>query len=135
MKRSSSASIVSDNRFVCSSSSLSLSSIFRSSSVSSGLESEPYLPTFSPFSHAAEKKRRHLKLAKIFIHSIPFVILFCAIVLWLFSDPECLKSLGIQSVDLVVVMYALLILILFQLQASELQSDLELESIENDVAL
>ncbi|XP_031737622.1 uncharacterized protein LOC101212731 isoform X2 [Cucumis sativus] len=87
MKRSSSASIVSDNRFVCSSSSLSLSSIFRSSSVSSGLESEPYLPTFSPFSHAAEKKRRHLKLAKIFIHSIPFVILFCAIVLWLFSDP------------------------------------------------
>ncbi|XP_050942407.1 uncharacterized protein LOC103490852 isoform X1 [Cucumis melo] len=95
MKRSSSASIVSDKRFVysSSSSSLSQSAIFRSSSVSFGLESEPYLPTFSPFSHAAEKKRRHLKLAKIFIHSIPFIILFCAIVLWLFSDPGLAQSL------------------------------------------
>lgn len=87
MKRSSSASIVSDKGFVGPSLSSSQSVIFRSSSVSCGLESEPYLPTFNPSSHAAEKKRRHLKLAKIFIHSIPFIVVFCAIVLWLFSDP------------------------------------------------
>ncbi|KAG6596881.1 hypothetical protein SDJN03_10061, partial [Cucurbita argyrosperma subsp. sororia] len=85
MKRSVSASRVSD-KVLLSSPSLQ-SAVFRSSSVSSGLDSELYLPTYNPFSHAAEKERRRLKLAKIFIHFIPVVVVFCAVVLWFFSDP------------------------------------------------
>ncbi|XP_023005610.1 uncharacterized protein LOC111498546 [Cucurbita maxima] len=90
MKRSVSASRVSDKVLLSSPSSLSSlqSAVFRSSSVSSGLDSELYLPTYNPFSHAAEKERRRLKLAKIFIHFIPVVVVFCAVVLWFFSDPE-----------------------------------------------
>ncbi|XP_022923373.1 uncharacterized protein LOC111431091 [Cucurbita moschata] len=94
MRRSSSACIVSDKRSLASSSSSSQSAIFRSSSVSSGLESDVFLPTFNPFSHAAAKKRRHLKLARIFVHFIPFVVIFCAVVLWFFSDPGSQLNYG-----------------------------------------
>lgn len=88
MKRALSASRVSDKMLPSSSSSSSSqSAIFRSSSVSSALDSELYLPMNNPFSHAAKKERRRFKLAKAYIHFIPVVVVFCAVVLWLFSDP------------------------------------------------
>ncbi|GAA0143064.1 hypothetical protein Leryth_024160 [Lithospermum erythrorhizon] len=46
------------------------------------------LPTYEPLSDIAKKERARAKLAENAIHIIPFVLLFCALLLWLLSNPD-----------------------------------------------
>lgn len=47
---------------------------------------EHNLPTYDPLSHVAKRERRRLRFAENAVHAIPVVLVFCAIVLWLFSN-------------------------------------------------
>ncbi|KAJ0048171.1 hypothetical protein Pint_15784 [Pistacia integerrima] len=44
------------------------------------------LPTYNPLSYAAKRERSRLRFAENAVHVIPIVLVFCAIVLWLFSN-------------------------------------------------
>lgn len=45
------------------------------------------LPTYDPNSDAAKKERAVAKFAGNAVHAIPFLLLFCAFLLWFFSSP------------------------------------------------
>ncbi|KAG8390220.1 hypothetical protein BUALT_Bualt01G0061200 [Buddleja alternifolia] len=46
------------------------------------------LPVYEPFSEAAKKEKSRVKFAENAVHIIPFVLLFCAFVLWFLSNPD-----------------------------------------------
>ncbi|KAH0648595.1 hypothetical protein KY285_033843 [Solanum tuberosum] len=77
MYRSSSSSRVSEEFFFNSSPNLK-------STISTETEE---LPTFNPQSHVAKKERSRLRSAENAIHLIPLILLFSAIILWVFSSP------------------------------------------------
>ncbi|KAL8535333.1 hypothetical protein ACS0TY_011105 [Phlomoides rotata] len=52
------------------------------------------LPTYDPNSDAAKKERVVARFAGNFIHAIPFLLLFCAFLLWFFSSPTEIEFEG-----------------------------------------
>ncbi|KAJ1396633.1 hypothetical protein SESBI_32387 [Sesbania bispinosa] len=46
------------------------------------------LPTYDPIAELAKRERARVKFAENAVHVIPFVLLVCAIILWLFSNPD-----------------------------------------------
>ncbi|KAK7278568.1 hypothetical protein RJT34_23600 [Clitoria ternatea] len=46
------------------------------------------LPTYDPIAELAKKERARVKFAENAVHLIPFVLIFCTIILWLFSNPD-----------------------------------------------
>lgn len=54
---------------------------------SSGGESDTELPMYDPVTEMAKKEKSKAKFAENAVHIIPLVLLFCALVLWLFSNP------------------------------------------------
>ncbi|XP_041995706.1 uncharacterized protein LOC121745824 [Salvia splendens] len=46
------------------------------------------LPMYEPLSDAAKKERSRAKFAEKAVHAIPLVLLFCAFILWMFSNPD-----------------------------------------------
>ncbi|XP_042067184.1 uncharacterized protein LOC121810487 [Salvia splendens] len=46
------------------------------------------LPMYEPLSDAAKKERSRAKFAEKAVHAIPLVLLFCAFILWIFSNPD-----------------------------------------------
>jgi len=46
-----------------------------------------HLPTYDPIADLAKKERARVKLAENAVHLIPFVLIACALILWLFSNP------------------------------------------------
>ncbi|XP_047177495.1 uncharacterized protein LOC124844580 isoform X2 [Vigna umbellata] len=47
-----------------------------------------HLPTYDPIADLAKKERARVKLAENAVHLIPFVLIACAVILWLFSNPD-----------------------------------------------
>ncbi|QCE07760.1 uncharacterized protein LOC114189469 [Vigna unguiculata] len=47
-----------------------------------------HLPTYDPIADLAKKERARVKLAENAVHLIPFVLIACALILWLFSNPD-----------------------------------------------
>ncbi|CAK8572914.1 unnamed protein product [Lathyrus sativus] len=83
---------VSWNRFsedyfqhAASSSSSSLSSAHRLSSNN--------LPTYDPIVELAKREKARVKFSENAVHAIPFVLLLCAVILWICSSPD-VGSLG-----------------------------------------
>ncbi|CAH2059221.1 unnamed protein product [Thlaspi arvense] len=85
MRRSASASIVSDQ--------LSASSPSPSPSpprIHSAKDSEDVqllLPRYDPNSHPGKKDKSRLRSAENAIHFIPLLLILCAVILWMFSNP------------------------------------------------
>ncbi|XP_057778523.1 uncharacterized protein LOC130997274 [Salvia miltiorrhiza] len=46
------------------------------------------LPMYEPLSEAAKKEKSRAKFAEKAVHAIPFVLLLCAFILWIFSNPD-----------------------------------------------
>ncbi|XP_061337515.1 uncharacterized protein LOC133284505 [Gastrolobium bilobum] len=46
------------------------------------------LPTYDPIAELAKKERARVKFAETAVHVIPFVLIVCAFILWLFSNPD-----------------------------------------------
>ncbi|KAI3458365.1 hypothetical protein Pfo_015028 [Paulownia fortunei] len=46
------------------------------------------LPMYEPLSEAAKKEKTRAKFAENAVHLIPLVLLFCAFILWFFSNPD-----------------------------------------------
>ncbi|KAL1294908.1 hypothetical protein HN51_055754 [Arachis hypogaea] len=46
------------------------------------------LPTYDPIAELAKKEKARVKFAENAVHVIPFVLLVCALALWLFSNPD-----------------------------------------------
>ncbi|XP_020100282.1 uncharacterized protein LOC109718446 isoform X1 [Ananas comosus] len=46
------------------------------------------LPTYDPRSHAGRKEAARARFAEDAVHAIPVVLVLCAFLLWLSSDPE-----------------------------------------------
>ncbi|RHN81232.1 hypothetical protein MtrunA17_Chr1g0196811 [Medicago truncatula] len=59
-----------------------------SSSISPGQRSSNDLPTYDPIVELAKKEKARVKFSENAVHVIPFVLLLCAIILWIFSNPE-----------------------------------------------
>ncbi|CAA7020363.1 unnamed protein product [Microthlaspi erraticum] len=89
MRRSASASIVSDQ--------LSANSPSPSPSpprIQSAADSEDLnllLPRYDPNSHPGKKAKSRLRSAENAIHFIPLLLILCAVILWLFSNPVIMK--------------------------------------------
>ena len=45
------------------------------------------LPTYDPIAELAKRERARVKFAENAVHVIPLVLIICAIILWLFSNP------------------------------------------------
>lgn len=45
------------------------------------------LPVLEPMSEVYKKEKSRIKFGETVVHIIPFVLLFCALVLWFFSNP------------------------------------------------
>ncbi|KAL1559323.1 hypothetical protein AAHA92_09676 [Salvia divinorum] len=50
-------------------------------------ESGNELPMYEPLSDAAKKEKSRAKFAEKAVHAIPLVLLVCAFILWIFSNP------------------------------------------------
>ncbi|MBA0637344.1 hypothetical protein Godav_025653 [Gossypium davidsonii] len=59
------------------------------------------LPIYNPLSRAAEKERSHLRSAENAVHIIPFVLVFCGFILWLFSSIVSFHAIGYLNLELV----------------------------------
>ncbi|CAA0834527.1 Unknown protein [Striga hermonthica] len=46
------------------------------------------LPTYEPLSEAAKKEKSRAKFAERAVHLIPLILLLCAFILWLLSNPD-----------------------------------------------
>ncbi|KAF7133477.1 hypothetical protein RHSIM_Rhsim09G0189200 [Rhododendron simsii] len=46
------------------------------------------LPVLEPLSEVYKKEKSRIKFGETVVHIIPFVLLFCALVLWFFSNPD-----------------------------------------------
>ncbi|XP_073315780.1 uncharacterized protein [Primulina huaijiensis] len=46
------------------------------------------LPVYEPMSETAKKERVRAKFSESAVHVIPLVLLSCALILWVFSNPE-----------------------------------------------
>ncbi|KAG4910896.1 hypothetical protein JHK87_057012 [Glycine soja] len=46
------------------------------------------LPTYDPIAELAKRERARVKFAENAVHVIPLVLIVCAIILWLFSNPD-----------------------------------------------
>ncbi|EOA28885.1 hypothetical protein CARUB_v10025130mg, partial [Capsella rubella] len=82
MRRSASASIVSDQ--------LSPNSPSPSPSpprIKTADDGQLLLPRYDPNSHPGKKNKSRLRSAENAIHFIPIVLILCALILWLFSNP------------------------------------------------
>ncbi|KAL8101850.1 hypothetical protein AgCh_033662 [Apium graveolens] len=85
MHRSSSSSRVSENLYSQLSTSASSPSLTLRESSSELFLDE--LPTLHPKSFLAMRNKTRLQVADSAIHIIPFILIFCVLVLWLFSKP------------------------------------------------
>lgn len=84
MLRSSCSNRVSSEFFFDSPDSQSLSSNQQGSETV--LLNKQLLPICNPLSRAADKGRSRLRSAENAVHIIPFVLVFCGFILWLFSS-------------------------------------------------
>ncbi|KAL6985900.1 hypothetical protein U1Q18_019274 [Sarracenia purpurea var. burkii] len=82
MHRSSIENRVLEELFNGSSSSSSPSHTFGRDSVAAD-----QLPTYNPQSHVAKKQRNRVRSVETTVHLIPLLLVLCAIILWLFSNP------------------------------------------------
>lgn len=88
MHRSASWNRFSDDYFKHATSSSSSSPGHRSSSSYSMFEGNSNnLPTYDPIVELAKREKARVKFSENVVHLIPFVLLFCAIILWIFSNP------------------------------------------------
>ncbi|XP_027364629.1 uncharacterized protein LOC113871728 [Abrus precatorius] len=46
------------------------------------------LPTYDPIAELAKRERTRVKYAENAVHVIPLVLIVCAFILWLFSNPD-----------------------------------------------
>lgn len=44
-------------------------------------------PTYDPIVELAKKEKARVKFSENAVHIIPFVLLVCAVILWIFSNP------------------------------------------------
>ncbi|XP_010516761.1 PREDICTED: uncharacterized protein LOC104792329 [Camelina sativa] len=88
MRRSASASIVSD-QLSASSPSPPPSPPPRIQTAEDSDDDQLLLPRYDPSSHPGKKKKNksRLRSAENAIHFIPIVLILCAVILWLFSNP------------------------------------------------
>ncbi|KAH6790470.1 hypothetical protein C2S51_005476 [Perilla frutescens var. frutescens] len=87
MYRSSSTNRFSDDPYsyyASSSPSSKVPTALRALSDSGGSE----LPMYEPLSEAAKKEKSRTKFAEKAVHAIPLVLLLCALILWIFSNPD-----------------------------------------------
>ncbi|XVF49436.1 hypothetical protein PTKIN_Ptkin04bG0011800 [Pterospermum kingtungense] len=56
--------------------------------ISSSGESDTELPRYDPITEMTKKEKSRAKFAENAVHIIPLVLLFCALILWLFSNPD-----------------------------------------------
>lgn len=63
------------------------------------------LPMYDPSSEAAKKEKGGARFAENAIHVIPFVLLFCAFVLWFFSNPGKLNYSFIRLRDSIISLF------------------------------
>ncbi|XP_010505084.1 PREDICTED: uncharacterized protein LOC104781974 [Camelina sativa] len=88
MRRSASASIVSDQ--LSASSPSPSPSPPRIQTAEDSDDDQLLLPRYDPNSHPGKKKKNNkspLRSAENAIHFIPIVLILCAVILWLFSNP------------------------------------------------
>ncbi|KAL3817981.1 hypothetical protein ACJIZ3_003886 [Penstemon smallii] len=52
------------------------------------------LPTYNPESHVAKKEKNRLRSSETAIHIIPFLLVLCALILWVFSSPVDMGNKG-----------------------------------------
>ncbi|CAN6565165.1 unnamed protein product [Malus baccata var. baccata] len=88
MHRSASWSRVADEYFMHSTSSPSAGKGPSGLRVSVSFDQGGDLPMYDPIAELAKKERSRVKFAENAVHVIPFVLLFCAFVLWFFSNPD-----------------------------------------------
>ncbi|KAK2653343.1 hypothetical protein Ddye_013199 [Dipteronia dyeriana] len=84
MYRSVSWSRVSDDYFMHSSPKVGSGPRMSSSSSVDGSD----LPVYDPTMDLTKKEKSRAKFSENAVHLIPFVLLFCALVLWFFSNPD-----------------------------------------------
>ncbi|XVF11302.1 hypothetical protein REPUB_Repub08aG0014900 [Reevesia pubescens] len=56
--------------------------------MSSSMEDTYELPMYDPTIEMAKKEKSRAKFAENAVHMIPLVLLLCALILWLFSNPD-----------------------------------------------
>ncbi|KFK36464.1 hypothetical protein AALP_AA4G128000 [Arabis alpina] len=86
MRRSASASIVSD-QLSASSPSPSPSPPPRIATTVDSDDVQLLLPRYDPNSYPGKKDKSRLRSAENVIHFIPLVLILCAVILWIFSQP------------------------------------------------
>lgn len=85
MRRSASASIVSDQ--LSANSPSPSPSPPRIKTAADSDDSHLLLPRYDPNSHPGKKNKSRFRSAENAIHFIPIVLILCAVILWLFSNP------------------------------------------------
>ncbi|AEC09140.1 hypothetical protein AtNW77_Chr2g0256531 [Arabidopsis thaliana] len=85
MRRSASASIVSDQLSANSPSPSPSPPRIKTSADSD--DSHLLLPRYDPNSHPGKKNKSRFRSAENAIHFIPIVLILCAVILWMFSNP------------------------------------------------
>ncbi|KAF5731036.1 hypothetical protein HS088_TW19G00639 [Tripterygium wilfordii] len=63
---------------------------------SSSMEVQNELPMYDPDVEMAQKEKSRTKFAENAVHVIPFVLLLCAFILWLYSNPDV--GVGINEI-------------------------------------
>ncbi|KAK6155950.1 hypothetical protein DH2020_010198 [Rehmannia glutinosa] len=97
MYRSGSTNRFSDDHFsyYTSSPSSKVPTALRSLSQSQGANE---LPIYEPLSEASKKEKTRAKFAENAVHLIPLILLLCAFILWVFSNPDIdLKASSIAA--------------------------------------
>lgn len=90
MHRSASWNRFSDDYFKHATSSSSQSPSGHRSSYSVFESNNNSLPTYDPIAELARREKARVRLAENVVHVIPLVLLVCAFILWIFSNPgEC----------------------------------------------
>ncbi|KAI8540246.1 hypothetical protein RHMOL_Rhmol09G0247800 [Rhododendron molle] len=97
MHRSASTPRVSDDHSKYHSSPPSSSSSSSAALRALSLEADE-LPVLEPMSEVYKKEKSRFKFGETVVHIIPFVLLFCALVLWFFSNPDIDVSIRGDSV-------------------------------------
>ncbi|ESQ52188.1 hypothetical protein EUTSA_v10017475mg [Eutrema salsugineum] len=94
MRRSASASIVSDQ--LSANTPSPSPSPPRIHSVTSSEDALLLLPRYDPNSYPGKKDKSRLRSAENAIHFIPLVLILCAVILWMFSNPDLCLSMSKQ---------------------------------------
>jgi hypothetical protein len=59
------------------------------------------LPTYDPIVELAKREKARVKFSENAVHLIPFVLLLCAVILWICSNPGKLYSVRLNLINIV----------------------------------